>query len=266
MPKSAADVAGVMRRIFISRWAVGGRPAAPRNPPARRGLVSTIPNRALLLSPGFGFSHHLRAIIGQVRRAEHWIAMGILGLGVAWWLVAWPTWPTWKGGLILAPACPPSAPGPALGRPRAEVPEQGFQEVDRHREDGRRVVLRSDLHQGLQEAELERDRLLRHDRRRLGEPLRRLVLPLRGDHFGPAFAFRLRLPGHRPAHLLGEIDVLDGDLNDLDAPRIRVLVDDRLKVRVDLLAFGEELVQLRLPAHATQRRLRILRGGEEEVL
>src|SRR5438046_1619206 len=37
-------------------------------------------------------------------------------------------------------------------------------------------------------------------------------------------------------------------------------------MRVDLLALGEQLVQLRLPAHATQRRLRILPGGEEEVL
>src|SRR5262249_36749863 len=135
MPKSAADVAGVMRRIFISRWAVGGRPAAPANPTARRGLVSTIPNRALLLSPGF--SHHLRAIIGQVRRAEHWIAMGILGLGVAWWLVAWRGRRGPRGrGRFFGRAAPPPLADPRYALRGAEVPSRGLWGARRPREIG----------------------------------------------------------------------------------------------------------------------------------
>jgi len=51
-----------------------------------------------------------------------------------------------------------------------------------------------------------------------------------------------------------------------DAPRFRVLVDDRLPVGVDLLPLDEELIELHLAAHAAQRRLGILGRGEEVVL
>src|SRR5207253_5678838 len=65
-----------------------------------------------------------------------------------------------------------------------------------------------------------------------------------------------------PSHLLGQVDELDRHLHHLDAPRLSMLVDDRLEVRVDLLPFDEELVELHLAAHTAQRGLGILGRGE----
>ena len=58
---------------------------------------------------------------------------------------------------------------------------------------------------------------------------RRLQLALGRDHLGPALALRLGLPRHRALHLVGQIDVLDLDRGDLDAPGVGALVDDLLE-------------------------------------
>jgi hypothetical protein len=104
-----------------------------------------------------------------------------------------------------------------------------------------------------------------HDRRVL-QALGSLELALGVDHLGTPLALGLGLARHRALHPRRDLDVLDLDDRDLDPPGRGRLVDDPLQDRVDLLAFGEELVELVLAQHRAQRRLRDLRGRHHEVL
>ena len=63
-----------------------------------------------------------------------------------------------------------------------------------------------------------------------------------------------------------EVDVLDLDVGDLDAPGVGLRVEDLLDVEVQPLALGQHLVELVLAEHRAQRGLRQLAGGLEEVL
>src|SRR6202140_5746447 len=72
--------------------------------------------------------------------------------------------------------------------------EEGLDEVDRHREDGGARLLRADLHQGLEIAELERGGMGVDDVGRHAQLLRGLVLALGRDHLAAALALRLGLP------------------------------------------------------------------------
>ena len=144
--------------------------------------------------------------------------------------------------------------------------EEALDEVDRQREDDRRVLLGRDLRQRLQVAQLQRRRLAADDLGGLGELLRRLELALRVDDLRALLALGLRLLRHGALHLGRQVDLLHLDQRDLDAPGLRVLVDDLLEARVQLLALGEQLVERRLAEHAPQRRLRELRRRVEIVL
>ena len=124
----------------------------------------------------------------------------------------------------------------------------------------------ADLEQRLQVAQLQRDRvLLDHDRRVL-QPLGGLELALGVDDLRAALALGLGLARHRPLHARRDLDVLHLDGGDLDAPWLGRLVDDLLEDRVDLLALREQLVEHVLPEHRAQRRLRVLRRRDHEVL
>ncbi len=106
---------------------------------------------------------------------------------------------------------------------------------------------------------------LDHDRGVL-QPLGRLVLALGVDHLRAPLALGLGLARHRALHALRDLDVLDLDDRDLDAPRRRRLVDDPLQDRVDLLALRQQLVELVLAEHRAQRRLCDLERRGHEVL
>jgi hypothetical protein len=54
------------------------------------------------------------------------------------------------------------------------------------------------------------------------------------------------------------LDVLDLDRRDLDPPRLGLLVDDLLQVLVELLALGQQRVEVGLAEHRAQRGLRDL--------
>ena len=84
--------------------------------------------------------------------------------------------------------------------------------------------------------------------RRLGELLAGLELALGVDDLGPLLALGLGLAGHRPLHRLRQLDVLDLDDADLDAPRLGLLVDDLLQLLVDLFPLGEQVVQVDWPS------------------
>ena len=127
-----------------------------------------------------------------------------------------------------------------------------------------RVLLGRDLGQRLQVAQLDGDRRLLHDERGIVQLLRRLELALGVDDLRPLLAFRLRLPGHRALHRLRQFDILQFDDAHLDAPRLGLLVDDRLQALVDRLAVGQQLVEFDLADHVAQGRLRDLRGGADD--
>ena len=152
------------------------------------------------------------------------------------------------------------------GRDRLGRLLQRAQDVDRDRQDRRRVVRRGDLEQRLQVAELERDRARGDAIGGHAELLGGLVLALRADDLRAPLALGLGLPRHRALHRGRQLDVLDLDDGDLDAPGRRVLVDDVLEDLVDLVALGEQLVERVLAEHRAQRRLGDLRRRHEEVL
>ncbi len=109
-----------------------------------------------------------------------------------------------------------------------------------------------------QVAQLERVGRLHHHVRRLAQALRRLELALRVDHLRASLALGLGLLGHRALHLLRQIDVLDLDRADLHAPGIRSPVELALKLVIDALSVGEQMIELALTADAAQGGLREL--------
>ena len=116
---------------------------------------------------------------------------------------------------------------------------------------GKRVVelfSDADLGQGLQVAELQGRGLLLDHLGRLGQLAGGLELALGVDDLGPPLALGLGLPGHGALHLLGQVDVLDLDRGDLDAPGVGAPRRGSLQLGVELLALGEQLVQLGLAA------------------
>ena len=97
--------------------------------------------------------------------------------------------------------------------------------------------------------------------RGLAESGGRLLLAESVDDLGPPLAFGLGLGGHGPAHRLGQLDVLDLDQGDLDAPGVGELVDDLLEPLVDLVALDQQLVQVDLAEDAAQGGLGDLGGA-----
>ena len=101
---------------------------------------------------------------------------------------------------------------------------------------------------------------------RLRQLLRGDQLAFGVDDLGALLALGLGLAGHRPLHVLRQIDVLHLDRRDLDAPRIGLVIEDVLQLLVQPIARGQQVVELGLSEHAAQRRLRELRRGVGVVL
>ena len=98
------------------------------------------------------------------------------------------------------------------------------QQVDRHGENRRRILLRGYLDKTLQVSELQGHRLFADNLRRVRQLLRSLKLTVRMNHFGPSFALRLRLFGHGPLHFLRKIDMLQLNENHFDSPGVGLSV------------------------------------------
>ena len=103
-------------------------------------------------------------------------------------------------------------------------------------------------------------------RGRVGERLGGLELAVGVDDLGALLPLRLGLEGHGALHVLGQVHLLDGHLGDLDAPGVRVRVDDGLELPAQLVALGEQLVERGLAQDGAQRCLGELGGGVDVVL
>src|SRR5580704_5173556 len=122
------------------------------------------------------------------------------------------------------------------------------------------------LSHGLEEAQLQRNRLLAHHRGGLHHFFRSLKFALGVDDLCAPFALGFGLLGHRTLHGVGQRDILDLNRRDFDAPRFGLPVDDLLQFLVDRLALRKQVIQRGLTEHAAQRRLRHQRSGFEKVL
>jgi len=80
----------------------------------------------------------------------------------------------------------------------------------------------------LQEAQLQRNRLLAHHRRSLHHFFRSLKFALGVDDLRATFALGFGLLDHRPLHRVGQRNILDLNGRDFDAPRFGLPVDDLL--------------------------------------
>jgi hypothetical protein len=86
--------------------------------------------------------------------------------------------------------------------------------------------LSTELDQGLEVAQLQRERVGHHHVGGAGQLAGGERLALRGDDPRALLAFSLGLTGHRTRHGLGELDVLELDDRDLDAPVLGLDVED----------------------------------------
>src|SRR5208337_2832688 len=139
-------------------------------------------------------------------------------------------------------------------------------QIDGKGEDDGRALLRRDLHQGRQVAELEGHGVQGEDVGGLMELGRRLELTLGADDLRPPLTLGLSLARDGALHLLGQVHVLYLHVRHLDAPRLGVQVEYLLEALVDLLPVGEELVELGLAEDAPERGLGELARGIEVVL
>src|SRR6202165_5011706 len=143
--------------------------------------------------------------------------------------------------------------------------EERLDQIERQGEDDDLGALVRDVGEGRQVAQLQGARLARQGLRRFGQLRGRLALALGVDDLGTPRALGFGLLRHGANHAFVEIDILDLNSRDLDAPRFGGLVEDALQVDVELVALREQIVHLVLAHHRAQRRLRDLAGGIEGV-
>src|SRR6516164_3093205 len=137
---------------------------------------------------------------------------------------------------------------------------------DRHDDDAA-ILLGGHLNDGLQQSQLQRGWVRRHDRGGLGELGGGLIFAVGADDPGAAFTFGLRLLGHRAFHRRGQGDVPDLDPLQPPAPRLLGgLVDDVFELGVDLLTLRQQPVHVAAPGDRPQRGLGDLGDGELVVL
>ena len=89
----------------------------------------------------------------------------------------------------------------------------------------------------------------------LDELLSGLQLALGVDDFGAPQALGLGLLGDGADHLFVEVDVLEFNIGDFNAPRVGLIIEDLLDVLIEFFAFGQHLVQFMTADDRAQRRL-----------
>ena len=89
--------------------------------------------------------------------------------------------------------------------------------------------------------------------RRVHQALRGRELALGVNDLRALFAFGLGLLGHGSHHAFGQVHLLDLDVRDFYAPRIGVLIEDRLQAQVNFFAMCQQFVHITSPN--TERRV-----------
>jgi hypothetical protein len=102
----------------------------------------------------------------------------------------------------------------------------------RRREDDRGVLVHGDLDQGLEVAQLQRQRVSRHHIGGLRQLAGGERLALGGDDLGPLLALGLGLANHRALHAVGQLDAPELDDRDLDSPLFCLHVEDLADVLI----------------------------------
>ena len=148
--------------------------------------------------------------------------------------------------------------------------EEGSEFADgahqRCREHDGGVLVDPELDEALQVAQLQRQRVGHHDVGGGAECVGGQRLPFGGDDLGALLPFGFGLPGHGPLHALGQLDVLELDQGDDDAPLGGLDVEDLADADVDAVGLGQGLVQGVLADDLAQGGLRDLVDGVGDVL
>ena len=97
--------------------------------------------------------------------------------------------------------------------------------------------------------------MISDDHRGVFQSLGSLVLAFGADNLGTSLTLGFSLFGHGSAHLIGQINALHFYGRYLDAPWIRVFIQNFLKLEVDLITLVEDIVKLHLAANRTKGRL-----------
>src|SRR5580693_7299693 len=137
--------------------------------------------------------------------------------------------------------------------------------LDREREHDSRAAFAGDVEQRAEIAQLHRLRHFGQGPRGLDQLLRRLLLALGIDDLGAALALGLGLTGDGADHALVEVDALELDIGDLDAPGFGLLVEHVLNAGIELVALGQHLVEIVLAQYPAQRGLGELTGRDEVI-
>mmetsp|Transcript_77687 Transcript_77687/g.240729 ORF Transcript_77687/g.240729 Transcript_77687/m.240729 type:complete len:214 (-) Transcript_77687:307-948(-) len=147
--------------------------------------------------------------------------------------------------------------------PAGEPADHAQQRV---RDDDSAVLLLGNLLQRVEPLELQGNGIALHLAGRLREDLRGVALRAGGDDLGLALPAALGDGGHGTPHALGDLHVLHLNGEHLDAPLVRVHVDDLSDALVDRRPGRQHVVKGVLAQHRSERHLRKLADGHGVIV
>lgn len=111
--------------------------------------------------------------------------------------------------------------------------QEGSDRIDGNGENHGGNLLRCDLDERLEIAQLRCDGIPTDHVGRIGEALGGFEFAFSVNDLRATFALRFRLTRDGPLHLLRQVYILDSHGGDFDAPRFRLLIDDPLEIHIE---------------------------------
>src|SRR5437868_10538466 len=155
-------------------------------------------------------------------------------------------------GIIIPPKRSTRLLGFGFGRRHPGELPCGVNQLDGKHGNDRRVVLHPDFTERLETAKLERRGNGADRFGSLRQLQRRFLLALGANDPRAFLADRLGFLGDRALHLLGDVDVLDLDRINLDAPFDRSFAEQLLQSMIDRHPVLQHVVEIALPDGVTQ--------------